>query len=91
MHTSSIFENLDTFTVGNLLWVSYLEVVRVEENGVGDVQLAGHDVGDDVGQPQDVVVVAVRVPVGAQLLVVELGTLVLHRDVVDHLEVRIQR
>ena len=69
----------------------YLEVVRVEENGVGDVQLAGHDVGDDVGQPQDVVVVAVRVPVGAQLLVVELGTLVLHRDVVDHLEVRIQR
>ena len=74
-----------------MLWVSYLEVVRVEENGVGDVQLAGHDVWDDVGQPQDVVVVAVRVPVGAQLLVVELGTLVLHRDVVDHLEVRIQR
>ena len=90
MHTSSIFENLDTCYF-NLLWVSYLEVVRVEENGVGDVQLAGHDVGDDVGQPQDVVVVAVRVPVGAQLLVVELGTLVLHRDVVDHLEVRIQR
>ena len=70
--------------------VSYLEIVRVEENGVGDVELAGHDVGDDVGQPQDVVVVAIRVPVGAQLLVVELGPFMLHCDVVDNLKIRTQ-
>jgi hypothetical protein len=30
---------------------SYLKIVRIEEDGIGDVQLSGHNVGDVVGQP----------------------------------------
>ena len=77
----------------NIFWngssQTCLKVVRIEEDGIGDVQLSGYDVGNDVRQSQDVVVVAVRVPVGAQLLVVQLWALVLDGDVVYHLKIHL--
>ena len=65
---------------------AYLKIVWIKEDGVGDVELSGHDVGDDVGQAEDVVVVAEVVPVRAQLLVVQLGPLVLDRQIVNNLK-----
>ena len=67
-----------------------LKIVGIEENRIGDVEFPGHDVWNDVGHAEDVVIVAVRVPVGAQLLVVQLHALVLHCHVVHDLKVLFQ-
>ena len=66
--------------------LTYLKVIWIEKDWVGDVKLSRKNVWNDVSQPEDVIVVAEGVPVGTQLLVAQLWPLVLNSDVVDYLK-----
>ena len=66
--------------------LTYLKVIWIEKDWVGDVKLSRKNVWNDVSQPEDVIVIAEWVPVGTQLLVAQLWPLVLNGDVVDYLK-----
>ena len=65
----------------------YLESVRVEVDGIREIDFFDLDAGDEVGQPEDLVVVAIVVEPGAQVLVPIDPVIVSHGDVKYDLKV----